>query len=81
MGVDPTDGRITLYDIVDPDALDSLFRPQYDGTPRAGGRVSFVVDDYRVTIDGGREVVIEPPTNGPAASTGHRSTPTRTDRR
>ena len=61
MGVDPTAGEISLYDAVDPDALDALFRPKYDGTPRTGGRLAFVVDDHRVTITGGGEIVIEPP--------------------
>jgi len=61
MGKDPTTGRISLYDAVDPDALNSIFRPRYDGTPRTGGRLSFVVDDHRVTVSGDGEILIEPP--------------------
>ncbi|WP_049927822.1 HalOD1 output domain-containing protein [Halopiger goleimassiliensis] len=61
MGVDPTAGRISLYDAVDPDALDALFRPQYDGTPRTGGRLSFVVDDHHVTVTAEGEILVEPP--------------------
>lgn len=61
MGVDPTDGRISLYDAVDPDALDELFRPRHDGTARSRGRVSFVVSGYRVTVEADGDVVIEPP--------------------
>ncbi|SFB80188.1 hypothetical protein SAMN05444422_10288 [Halobiforma haloterrestris] len=61
MGVDPTDGRISLYEAVDPDALDKLFRPRYDGTARTRGQVSFVVSGYRVTIEADGDVVIEPP--------------------
>ncbi|AEH36625.1 HalOD1 output domain-containing protein [Halopiger xanaduensis] len=62
MGVDPTDGRISLYDSVDPDALDRLFRPRHDGTPRSSGQLSFVVDDHRVTVHADGEILIEPPT-------------------
>ncbi|RKD98422.1 HalOD1 output domain-containing protein [Halopiger aswanensis] len=62
MGVDPTDGRISLYDAVDPDALDRLFRPRHDGRPRSSGQLSFVVDDHRVTVRADGEILIEPPT-------------------
>lgn len=61
MDIDPTDGRITLYDTVDPDALDRLFRPRHDGRPRSGGRLSFVVADHYVTVTAGGEILIEPP--------------------
>ncbi|SDR34117.1 HalOD1 output domain-containing protein [Natronobacterium texcoconense] len=61
MGVDPTDGRISLYDAVDPDALDKLFRPRHDGTPRSSGHVSFVVADHQVTVYSDGEILIEPP--------------------
>lgn len=62
MGVDVTASRISLYDAVDPDALDRLFRPQHDGTPRTGGTLSFTVDEYYVTVYADGEIVIEPPT-------------------
>lgn len=61
MGVDPTAGRISLYDAVDPDALDAIFRPQHDGTPRTGGHLSFVVSDHQVTVKSDGEVLITPP--------------------
>ncbi|WP_049921937.1 HalOD1 output domain-containing protein [Halopiger djelfimassiliensis] len=61
MGVDVTDGRISLYDAVDPDALDDLFRPRHDGSPRTGGTLTFVVDDHRVTVTSDGEILIEPP--------------------
>ena len=66
MGIDPTDGRISLYDSVDPDALDELFRPRHDGRPRTGGQLSFAVDDYYVTVMSNGEILIEPPAR-PAA--------------
>ncbi|THE65408.1 hypothetical protein D8Y22_09530 [Salinadaptatus halalkaliphilus] len=62
LGVDPTEGRLSLYDAVDPDALDALFRHRHDGTPRSGGRLSFVVDDHHVTVTGDGEILVEPPT-------------------
>lgn len=66
MGIDPTDGRVCLYDAVDPDALDQLFRPRHDGRPRTGGRLSFAVDDYYVTVRSNGEVLIEPPATSDA---------------
>lgn len=61
LGIDVTDSRISLYDTVDPDALDTLFRPRHDGSPRAGGTLSFVVEGHHVTVHGDGEIVIEPP--------------------
>ncbi|SEW16181.1 HalOD1 output domain-containing protein [Natrinema salifodinae] len=61
MGVDVTDSRVSLYDTVDPEALDALFRPRHDGTPRSGGTLSFVVNDHYVRIRGDGEILIEPP--------------------
>ena len=62
MGVDVTDGTFSLYDSVDPDALDALFRSTHDGRQRTGGVVSFAVDGYRVFVYGDGCVLIEPPT-------------------
>ncbi len=62
MGVDPTAGRISLYDAIDPDALDAIFRPRHDGTQRSGGQVSFVVADHLVIVSSDGEVLIKPPT-------------------
>lgn len=61
MGVDVTDCDFSLYDSVDPDALDRLFRPRRDGTVRTGGTVSFPVQGHRVTVYGDGEILIEPP--------------------
>ena len=61
LGIDPTDGRISLYDAVDPDALDRLFRPRHDGRPRRGGSLRFTVRDHYVTVHGDGEILIEPP--------------------
>ena len=61
MNVDVTDGSLSLYDSVDPDALDALFRPRYDGNSRSGGTVAFSVADHRVTVRSDGEILIEPP--------------------
>ncbi|WP_339103760.1 HalOD1 output domain-containing protein [Haloterrigena salinisoli] len=39
-----------LYDVVNPEALDSLFAPREDGTSRGSGRVEFVFCGYRVVV-------------------------------
>lgn len=39
-----------LHDVVDPQALDALFAPKRNGTPRVGGRVSFEFCGYEVTV-------------------------------
>ncbi|MFC7021074.1 MULTISPECIES: HalOD1 output domain-containing protein [Haloarcula] len=48
-----------LTDVVDPTALDTLFEPLYDGTPRTGGRISFVYNDCCVTIDNGEYLTLQ----------------------
>ncbi|ELY83141.1 HalOD1 output domain-containing protein [Natrinema altunense] len=61
LGVDATDSRLSLYDAVDPDALNQLFRPRHDGTSRTGGVLTVVVEGHHVTIRGTGEILIEPP--------------------
>lgn len=56
-GVDSVD-LPPLYDAVDPDALDSLFAPRPDGSPRVGCRVSFRFDGYQVTVHRDGEVQV-----------------------
>lgn len=48
-----------LADVVDPTSLDALFGPQYDGTPRTGGRLSFVYDGCHITIDNGEYLTLQ----------------------
>ncbi|WP_435074432.1 HalOD1 output domain-containing protein [Halorubrum sp. HHNYT27] len=50
---------LRLADVVDPAALDSLFGPRYDGTPRTGGRVSFVFSDCYITIDNDEYITLQ----------------------
>ena len=47
---DPTELGVTLYDTVDPDALDKLFHAKADGTPRTGGRVVFRIGECTVEV-------------------------------
>lgn len=53
-GVDPTDieppAYEALYDVINPEALDSLFAPREDGTPRSTGTVEFLFCGYHVTV-------------------------------
>ena len=48
-----------LYDCVDPDALDALFRPLSEDRPRSHGRLSFSLDEYDVTVYGHGEIIVD----------------------
>ncbi|GAB6861851.1 HalOD1 output domain-containing protein [Haloplanus litoreus] len=48
-----------LADAVDPGALDALFAPQCGGTPRVGGRLSFVFNGCHVTVDNGEYLTLQ----------------------
>ena len=39
-----------LYDVIDPEALETLFAPKASGSPRPVGKVSFRYMGYRVTV-------------------------------
>ena len=50
-----------LYDAVDPDALDSLFRSSSGDNPRAAGAMQFTYCGYDVRVEAdGTIVIIEP---------------------
>lgn len=61
MGGDVTGTEFSLYDSVDPDALDRIFAPRADGTARPPGHVAFSVEGYRVTVYSDGEIAITPP--------------------
>jgi hypothetical protein len=61
MGRDVSDVSFSLYDSVDPDALDSIFDAKSDGTPRSPGHIAFTVQGYRVTVYSWGPIVITPP--------------------
>ena len=58
-GVRPTDIDPPLYEIVDPDALDSLFRSTLCA-PRNDGCISFSYCDYVVTVHGSGRIEVQP---------------------
>ncbi len=49
-----------LDEVIDPGALDDLFRTRDTGAPRIGGRLTFVFADCRITIDNGEFLAIHP---------------------
>lgn len=59
-GVRPEAIGQPLNDVVDPDALDALFAPRGDGTPRDVGAVSFAFAGASVTVTGEADVSVEP---------------------
>ncbi len=67
-GVDPTEIEPptydALYDVVNPEALDSLFAPREDGTPRAAGRVEFPFCGYQVVVTSDGTVEIDDESTG-----------------
>jgi len=60
MGADVSTAGFTLYDSVDPDALDRIFA-NGEGTERELGHVAFTVEGHRVTVYGDGRIVITPP--------------------
>jgi len=69
-GVDVTETRSMLYDSIDPDALNHLFRPKLDGTPRPPGHVVFSAWNYRVTAYSDGRIAIQVPSQQPVAGPG-----------
>jgi Halobacterial output domain 1 len=59
-----TNAEFTLYDHIDPDALDSLFQADADATVR----VAFTIEDYVVTIWGDEGIHIHVRDDGEDAS-------------
>lgn len=58
-GVDPTELRAPIDEVINPDALDSLFATRPDGQPRDGGRIRFTYLGYEVTIVSDGTISIE----------------------
>lgn len=56
---DTTGHDESLSEYVDPDALDSLFAPRLDGTPRAeGGSVSLSLYDHDVVVHSDGHIIV-----------------------
>lgn len=62
LGADASVMREELHDCVDLRGLDLLFRDRTDGTPRAGGYLSFRLYDHQVTVYASGDIAVEPPT-------------------
>jgi hypothetical protein len=59
--VDVTQVEEALCECVDPCALDSLFSPGFDGSPRTDGHVSFNIRGFQTTLYGNGLISIVPP--------------------
>ncbi|WP_368411922.1 HalOD1 output domain-containing protein [Haladaptatus halobius] len=46
----PAEELASLYEAVDPEALEAIFAPRHNGQPRANGRVIFTYCGYEVTV-------------------------------
>ena len=64
--VDVSQGEFSLYDSIDPDALERLFSPKNDGEKRTGGHVAFTALDHEVYVYANGDVFIYPPAHEPA---------------
>ncbi|WP_135853488.1 HalOD1 output domain-containing protein [Halorussus salinus] len=49
---------VRLYDVVDPDALNDLFRPTRRGSVRDGGRVAFALGEFAVELHASGHVFV-----------------------
>jgi hypothetical protein len=49
-----------LYDAIDPDALDAIFRPHSDVAPYRRGYVEFVVSGHLITVRADGVIEIDP---------------------
>lgn len=62
-GVEPTEIEPpkyeALYDVLNPEALDSLFAPRHDGTARNAGTVEFEYCGYDIVVTSDGEVEID----------------------
>ena len=48
-----------LYEVLDPAALDALFRPSNRGSLRDEGHVTFPIGAYEVTVHANGRIVVE----------------------
>lgn len=63
MGISVTETGFSLFDCIDPDALNRIFSTKANGTPRPTGHVTFYVQGYRVTVYGDGQILITPPSH------------------
>lgn len=70
-GVDVTNTGFTLYDYVDPEALDRLFQPTEDGNRPINGMLTFTVWGHQVTVYSDGQIAIVPPQQSSQATQPH----------
>lgn len=63
--VDVSQGEFSLYDSVDPDALERIFSKKADGTPRSDGHVAFTALECEVYVYANGDIFIYPPAQVP----------------
>lgn len=61
--VDVTNTDSTLFQHIDPDALNSLFDPVDSGNSRTTGRLSFTMWGHSITVHGDGRIEISSPQN------------------
>ncbi|MFH5800532.1 HalOD1 output domain-containing protein [Haladaptatus sp. CMAA 1911] len=49
-----------LYDYIDPDALNDLFKPSENGRCRRGGRVEFRMESHVIRISSDGDIEVRP---------------------
>lgn len=49
----------SLHDVIDPEALDRLFRQKLDGTRRGPGTVTFTFCEYEITVESDGQVAVD----------------------
>lgn len=70
--IDVSQGEFSLYDSVDPHALNRLFRSTADGSERSGGHVAFTALEHTVYVYANGDVIIYPPAeSGPGVDRPH----------
>lgn len=52
--------EVNLNSVIQPDALNRIFSPKHDGTPRDGGIIEFELAGCHVTVDGDGEIRVDP---------------------
>ncbi|WP_227375548.1 HalOD1 output domain-containing protein [Haladaptatus halobius] len=64
----PDDIGQQLYDVIDPDALDALFRPRTDGKSRSDGNAVFTYHGHRITYRSDGWVYVTDDTDAPSGA-------------
>ncbi|MCU4924705.1 hypothetical protein OB905_01730 [Halobacteria archaeon AArc-dxtr1] len=68
---DVSQGEFSLYDSIDPDALERLFATKADGSGRERGHVAFSALDHEVYVHADGDIVIYPAEHAPSPHDAH----------